>query len=275
MPPNSHPTVAAVQMTSRLGDKQANLEHASALLAGLDQSVDMAALPEFFSTGYNLEALGDALFDLAETIPGETSETLSQLARDLDLAMVAGIIERDPHVDDVIYDTAILISRSGDLVGSYRKTHLYPLENRYFRAGSSLSVTNLDGLRVGIAICFEHAFPHIFTTLALRGAQLVFNPSAVPVGYGYLQDVRIPARAQDNQIFVVAINHVGPEGQVTYCGGSQIADPRGDRLALASDHTEEVIAARLDLSLIKDQRRQEPIFRGLRPELYEPRAHRD
>lgn len=275
MPPNSHPTVAAVQMTSRLGDKQANLEHASTLLAGLEQSVDIAALPEFFSTGYNLEALGDSLFDLAEPIPGETSKALSRLARDLDLALLAGIVERDPHVDDVIYDTAILISRSGELVGSYRKTHLYPLENRYFRAGASLSVTDLDGLRVGVAICFEHAFPHIFTTLALRGAQLVFNPSAVPVGYGYLQDVRIPARAQDNQIFVVAINHVGPEGQVTYCGGSQIADPRGDRLALASDHAEEVITAPLDLSLIKNQRRQEPIFRGLRPELYEPRAHQD
>lgn len=271
MPQDNHPTIAAVQMTARLGDKQANLERASALLAGLDEDVDVAALPELFSTGYNLDALGNDLFDLAEPVPGSTTSTLSRLARDLDLALVAGILERDAHVDDVIYDTAVIINRQGQLVDRYRKTHLYPLENRFFRAGSTLPVINLDGLRVGIAICFEHAFPHIFTTLALRGAQLVFNPSAVPHGFGYLQDVRIPARAQDNQIFVMAINHVGPEGQVTYCGRSQIADPRGDRLALASDHAEEVITARLNLSLIRDQRRQEPIFRGLRPELYEPR----
>ena len=272
MPADKRPTIAAVQMTSLLGDKTANLDRASSLLAGLDPDVDIAALPELFSTGYNLEALGDALFDLAEPIPGETTGALTRLARDLDLALVAAIVERDAHVDDVIYDTAVLINRSGEISGRYRKTHLYPLENRYFRAGDSLSVIDLDGLRVGVAICFEHAFPHIFTTLALRGAQLVFNPSAVPHGFGYLQDVRIPARAQDNQIFVVAVNHVGPEGQVSYCGRSQIADPRGDRLALASDHAEEVITAQLDLSLIQNQRRQEPIFRGLRPDLYEPRS---
>jgi predicted amidohydrolase len=263
-------TVAVLQMTCRLGDKRANLERTASLLAEMNTAADIAALPELFSTGYNLEALDEALYDLAEPVPGPTTEALGRLARDFDVALLAGIVERDAQVDDVLYDSAILFTRGGELVARYRKTHLYPLENRFFRAGDKLPVVNLDGLRVGVAICFEHAFPHIFTTLALRGAQIVFNPSAVPRGYGYLQDVRIPARAQDNQIFVVAANHVGPEGKVTYCGRSQIANPRGETLALASGEVEEVITAQLDLSLIRNQRRQEPIFRGFRPELYEP-----
>ena len=271
MPQTKRLTVAAVQMTCLLGDKRANLQRAADLLAAFDAEIDIAALPELFSTGYNLDVLDDALFELAETIPGPSTAALARLAREHNLALLAGIVEKDAHVDDVIYDTAVLFDRQGALTGRYRKTHLYPLENRFFRAGSALPVIDLDGIRVGVAICFEHAFPHIFTTLALRGAQLVFNPSAVPRGYGYLQDVRIPARAQDNQIFVVAINHVGAEAQVTYCGRSQIASPRGEVLALASGESEEVITAELDLDLISNQRRQEPIFRGFRPELYEPR----
>lgn len=272
MPQTGRVTVAALQMTSRLADKGANLARVAELLSDLKRDADIAALPELFSTGYNLEALDEALFDLAEPVPGVTTTALGELARKHEMALIAGIAEKDVNVEDIIYDTAVLFDRSGELAARYRKTHLYPLENRFFRAGGVLPVLELDGLRVGVAICFEHAFPHIFTTLALRGAQVVFNPSAVPRGYGYLQDVRIPARAQDNQIFVVAINHVGAEGQVTYCGRSQIVSPRGEVLALASNEEEEVIVAELDLSLIRNQRRQEPIFRGFRPELYEPRS---
>lgn len=270
MPDTRRATVAAVQMTCQLGDKRANLQKAAALLSGINAPVDIACLPELFSTGYNLDVLDEALFDLAELIPGETTEALGRLARERNLALIAGIAERDAQVEDIIYDTAVIFSRSGKLLGRYRKTHLYPVENRFFRAGNALPVINVDGLRVGVAICFEHAFPQIFTTLALRGAQVVFNPSAVPRGFGYLQDVRIPARAQDNQIFVVAVNHVGAEGQVTYCGRSQIADPRGEVISVASDDVEDVVSADLDLDLIRNQRRQEPIFRGFRPELYEP-----
>lgn len=263
-------TVAAVQMTCRLGDKRANLENAASLLAPLAGRVQIACLPELFTTGYNLNSLGNSFFDLAETVPGDTTTYLGRLARRLGVALIAGVVEREPEVDGLIYDTAVLIDSDGELVDRYRKTHLYPAENDYFRAGSRLPVIKIAGVKVGIAICFEHAFPHIFTTHALRGAQVVFNPSAVPVGYDYLQDVRIPARAQDNQIFVVSVNHVGAEGDITYCGHSQIANPRGEVIALASAEKEEVITARLPLELIWNQRRQEPIFRGFRPELYEP-----
>jgi predicted amidohydrolase len=267
--------VAAVQMNCRLGDISANLTQAEDLLAQVSGQADVACLPELFTTGYNLEKLGDALFDLAEEVPaapgeagGPTVARLCELAADLDLALLAGLAERDPFTTGLLYDSVVLIDRRGQVCGRYRKSHLYPAEHWFFRPGDSLPVFELDGLRVGVAICFEAAFPPIFSTLALQGAQVVFNPSAIPIGYGYLQDLRTRARAQDNQIFVVAVNHVGVEGDVTYCGRSQVADPRGDVVALAPGDQPATIVAELDLALIRDQRLQEPIMRGFRPDLY-------
>jgi predicted amidohydrolase len=267
--------VAALQMNCRLADINANLAQAETLLGTVAGRADIACLPELFTTGYNLNELGEALFDLAEAVParageaaGPTVTRLCQLAADLNLAIIAGLAERDPVVTGLLYDSMVLINRHGQICGRYRKSHLYPAEHRFFRPGDGLPVFELDGLRVGLAICFEAAFPPIFSTLALQGAQVVFNPSAVPVGYGYLQDVRTRARAQDNQLFVLAINHVGAEGEVIYCGQSQIADPRGDVVALAPEDQPAAIVAKLDLSLIRDQRLQEPILRGFRPEFY-------
>lgn len=269
--------VAAVQMKCRLGDKPANLAEAEALLSeAAGRDAEIACLPELFDIGYDLRALEpSSAFDLAEPVPGgpgdpagPTVMRLCEVAADLNLAIIAGLIERGAAASNVLYDTVVLINRSGEIRGRYRKSHLYPSERALFKPGDALPVFELDGLRIGMAICFEAAFPPIAGTLALAGAQVIFNPSAIPIGYGYLQDLRTRARAQDNQIFVVAVNHVGSEGSVTYCGRSQIADPRGDVLILAPADRPAAITAELDLGVIPEQRLQEPVFEGFRPELY-------
>lgn len=262
--------VAAIQMNCVLGDTATNLEQATRLLEEVAPQAEIACLPEFFNVGYNLDALNDRLFDLAEVIPdGKTTRWLMETAHRLKMAIAAGLVEAIPGIIGLLYDTVVLVNRQGELVGRYRKSHLYPAEHRFFRPGDDLPVFGLDGLHVGVATCFEAAFPPIFNTLAMQGAQVIFNPSAVPVGYGYLQDLRTRARAQDNQLFVVAVNHVGDEGGITYCGRSQVANPRGEVIALASDGAPESIVADLDLTLIREQRLQEPIFRGFRPGLYQ------
>ncbi|MGH2538410.1 MAG: carbon-nitrogen hydrolase family protein [Candidatus Promineifilaceae bacterium] len=263
------PNAAAVQMQCLLGEPEANLAQAEALLAPLAGRVHFACLPELCTTGYNLAALGPELERLAEPVPGPSTERLARLARQWRMALIFGLAERDP-AGGRPYDTAVILSANGELAGRYRKSHLHPAEVACFAPGDELPVFQVDGLRVGVAICFEHAFPHIFTTLALRGAQIIFNPSAVPVGFGYLQALRSRARAQDNQLFVVAANHVGAEGDVVYCGQSQIADPRGRVVALAPEEGQAAVSAPLALELIGEQRRQEPVFAGFRPKLYEP-----
>lgn len=274
------PRVAAVQMNCVLGDREANLGRAEELLRQVAGEAELACLPELFDVGYDLPFLAERAHDLAEVIrpeaevpeagvrSGSTPSRLRALASELDLAIAACIVERDPRVEGVLYDTAVLFDRRGALAGAYRKSHLYPAEHRLFRPGDALPVFEVDGLWIGLAVCYELAFPPLAATLALEGAQLLLNPSAVPVGYAHLQEVRVRARAQDNQLFVVAANHVGEEGGATYCGESRIADPRGETLARASGDRPEAIVAELDLDLVLEQRRQEPVFRGYRPELY-------
>src|ERR671918_1098278 len=171
MSANDKVAVGLVQMKCEPGNKAANLERAEHLLAELAGRVRIACLPEMLEVGYDLGGLGAALFELAEPVPGPTSDRLALLARKLGFAIVGGVTERDPDVADLLYDTAILLDREGELVGRYRKSHLYPTEHTFFRPGSELPVFELAGLRIGIAICFEHAFPQIFTTLARRGAR--------------------------------------------------------------------------------------------------------
>ena len=118
---------------------------------------------------------------------------------------------------------------------------------------------------IGPLICFEHAFPDIAATLALAGASVLVIPSAVGDGYEHLLTLRSRARAQDNQIFVVACNQSGNG----FCGHSLIADPRGEVLAEAGREP-AVLTAELDLALIAVKRDHEPALRLRRPALYTP-----
>jgi predicted amidohydrolase len=255
-------------MDCTIKNKEKNLSKALGFLDELKGRADIVCFPELFTTGYHLDLIGDDFYALAEPIPGPTTEWMGQQAREHKMAILGTIVERDETQEKVLHDTTFLLDAEGRLVGKYRKSHLYPTEHRYFKAGDRLPVFDLDGLTLGVAICFEHAFPQIFTILALRGAQVVFIPSAVPVGYGYLLSLRTRARAQDNQFFTVAVNRVGREGDVTYCGLSQVVNPRGEVIAQASHADEQVLVAELDFGLIPKERKQEPVLKNLRPELY-------
>jgi len=261
--------IGLIQMDSRPCEKEGNLSHAEDHLRSLPHGVQIACLPEFFNTGYHLDLISDDFYDLAETIPGPTTEALGDLARSRQMAILANIPEADANQQGVLYDTSFLLDQKGELVGRYRKTHLYPTENRYFRAGDLLPVFDLGFVRLGTATCFDHAFPEIFAALAAGGAQLVFIPSAVPVSYEYLLNLRTRARAQDNQLWVAAVNRVGTEGEVTYCGLSKVVNPRGEVIAEAASDREEVLVVPLQLSAILRERQQEPVLRTRRPALYQ------
>lgn len=263
-----HPRVALIQLRCEPGEHERNLERAERAVAALAGRADLACLAETVDLGYDPEGLGARMVELAEPVPGAVSERLAAAARSAGVALVAGVVERDAEVPELLYDSALLLASDGTLRGCYRKTHLYPSEHAWFGTGDALPVFELAGLRVGVAICFEHAFPAIASSLARAGAQLIVNPSAVPQGYTYLQDLRTRARAQDNQLFFAAINHVGAEGNRVFGGGSQLADPRGEVLVRAADDAEETVIATLDLGAITRERLQEPVLRGFRPELY-------
>jgi predicted amidohydrolase len=257
--------VAVAQTAPVVGDVAANLADAERHIAALAGRADLVVFPELFTTGYRLAGLDHAY--LADPLPGGPSiARLSRAAAAAKLAVSGTLLE---SAGPALYDTAILIGPDGALVGCYRKSHLYPAERAYFAPGQELTVLSLGAdLRVGMAICFEHAFPEIFTELALSGANLVAIPSAVPVGYEHLLELRTRARAQDNQLFVAAANLVGDDGQSRWCGGSLIIDPRGDVLAAAGSDGPAVIVATVELDRIAAERASEPALVNRRPELY-------
>ncbi|MGH2429690.1 MAG: carbon-nitrogen hydrolase family protein [Candidatus Limnocylindria bacterium] len=256
--------VAVAQTAPRVGELQANLADAEAMIHSLAGRAELVIFPELFSTGYRREGFEHAA--MAEPIPdGPTVRRLSRAAADAGVGVIGTILER---ADGQVYDTALVIGAEGHLVGRYRKTHLYPAERRYFASGEELVVAGLGAMRVGLAICFEHAFPEVFTELALRGAELVAIPSAVPVGYEYLLELRTRARAQDNQVFVAAANLVGDDGVTTWCGRSMIVNPRGEVVAEAVSDATGTIIAEVDLRQGAAERDQEPALSNRRPELY-------
>lgn len=252
-------SAAAIQMAPAFGDVPTNLARLEGLI-GEATNADLIVAPELVTTGYDLEQLREAGRDLAEPANGATVKTIHDLAADMDTTLVVGFLELGD--DDNLYDSVVITSPAGTEV--YRKTHLYPPELDVLSPGERfVTATTPGGSSLGAMICFEHAFPEIARTLALDGAQILVIPSAVPVGYEHLLELRTRARAQDNQVFVVASNLTGSG----FIGGSLIVDPRGRVLAAAGVEEGHVIAE-VDLDAIERERRREPALRLRRPDLY-------
>jgi predicted amidohydrolase len=251
--------VVALQLAARTGDLESNRARFAQAVRERCGGADLIVAPELLSAGYDLDEIDRRGEELAEPLDGPTSRLAATLAAELEATIVVGLLER---ADESLYDTAAVVTPDGAVAG-YRKSHLYPPETSRFAAGDELVTLATPVGQLGLMICFEHAFPEIATALALRSAQIIAIPSAVPLGYEHLLTLRTRARAQDNQVFVVASNLAG-DG---FCGGSLIVDPRGDVIA-AAGADEAVIRARIDLGAIEREREREPALRLRRPRLY-------
>lgn len=250
---------AVVQSAPVFGEVPDNLDALVRAIEGVDD-VDLVVAPELATTGYDLAGLVERGTELAEPIDGPSVARMRALSSARGSTLVVGILEVDADGD--LYDTTVACRPDGS-TRAYRKTHLYPAEQDLFAPGSELVTFDAGDVRVGPMICFEHAFPEIATTLTLAGAQVLAIPSAVPDGHEHLLELRSRARAQDNQVFVLAAN-LASDG---FFGQSLVVDPRGDVLAAAGS-AEDVLVVDLDLDAIAAERRTEPALRLRRPELY-------
>ena len=251
--------VVVLQMSARAGDIAVNLDRFAELVLAHAGGADLVVAPELVTSGYDLDVLARRGRELAEPLDGPIAARVSELAKQVDATLVLGMLERHGHV---LYDTAVAVAPDGRVL-PYRKSHLYPTERELFAAGTELVVAPTPAGRLGMMICFEHAFPDVATALALRGAQVLVIPSAVPFGYEHLLTLRTRARAQDNQVFAVGANLAGNG----FCGRSLVTDPRGEVLAEAGTE-ETVVRATLDLAAIEREREREPALRLRRPDLY-------
>ena len=273
--------VAAVQLDVAWLDPKANVERMLALGEEAVQAgpVDVLVYPELSNVGYVTErdpAFAPQYMELAESIPGPTTEVLGGFARQHGVWIVVGLCEMHSVVRPSVYNSAVLIGPSGEVVGKHRKAHLPAEEKHYFYRGRSLDVWDTELGRVGLAVCYDALFPETLRVLALRGAEIVFCPFNVPREH-LPPDVLVHltrTRALENRAFVIACNRVGEQPGLHFFGGSAIADPAGALLALGDDK-ESILRATLRRDTLVQKRAFHTHFQDRRPDLYGPLVEGD
>ena len=234
-----------------------------AALAAANQGARLIIFPEMFLTGYNI---GDAVFELAEPPDGPGAQKAAAIAQEANIALLYGYPEK---FDAGVYNSAILIDRNAKVLANYRKTHLFgPEENRLFQAGKSLVLTRLEGLTIGILICYDVEFPEAVRALTNAGAHLIAVPTALMKPYCRIAETVVPARAYESQVFVAYVNRIGRERNMTYCGLSSITGPDGNPLLKKGPGEEGVFFADVEISTISTTRKENPVLRDRRPEIY-------
>lgn len=260
--------VGIFQFCPTWGDKDGNLKKIKNTLH-LYSNISLWVLPELSTTGYQFISATE-VDQLSEPFPdGLTSKKLADLSRDTGSAIIIGILEKS---DSGIYNSAGIFNK-GEILGIYRKIHLFSEEKRWFLPGDRKpEVYEIDGVKIGVMICFDWIFPEIARSLAISGAQLIAHPSNLILPY--CQDAMI-TRSLENRVFTITANRIGTEKRddklaITFSGKSQIVDPKGYKIGQLSTDKEEVLIADInpDDALDKFITPVNNIFKDRKPKLY-------
>jgi predicted amidohydrolase len=240
--------------------------------AAAETGASLIVLPETVSTGFAPDTGPAGLWDAVDTLPGRLSEPLQRVAQELGIYLVFPTYERGGE-RGVVYNSAALLGPNGDVLGVYRKTHLFPTERivvshplnaeqhangahptagggGWSTPGNKPVVVETPLANIGLSICYDGDFPELFRAEAIMGAEVIARPSALLRSFE-IWELTNRARAYDNHIYMVACNGVGPDaGANYYFGHSMIVSPIAQKLAQARG-TEEIISAELDPDPIK------------------------
>lgn len=259
--------IAAAQISCVVGDVDANLRKIRDFSARAKEGgADLIVFPEAAETGYSMPVIQRCATPWSEgALP-----RLQEMAKDLSIALICGVSERD---GDSIYNSQAFIDANGNILGSYRKTHLFtggPIgEDKCFSPGRELRSFPFGGLRLGLSICYDLRFPELYRMLAIEeGVNVFILSSAWPFPRVEHFRVLAAARAIENQSYLIVSNRVGTDDGVTTCGSSSIIDPYGVILASASTDREELIQAEISEGAISSVRNKMAVFAQRRPDIY-------
>ncbi|MFG2308345.1 carbon-nitrogen hydrolase family protein [Streptomyces sp. NPDC048566] len=227
---------------------------------------------ELFLTGY---AIGDGVGRLAEPADGDSADAVAEIAERHRVAVAYGYPERDRGTGAPaggtpdVYNSVQLISADGARLANYRKTHLFGcFEREHFTPGDRTVVqAELNGLRVGLMICYDVEFPENVRAHALAGTDLLLVPTAQMHPFQFVAESVVPVRAFENQMYVAYVNRTGPEGEFEFVGLSTLAGPDGVARARAG-RGEELVLADADPVLLAASRETNPYLLDRRPGLY-------
>ncbi|OED42711.1 hypothetical protein AB833_05665 [Chromatiales bacterium (ex Bugula neritina AB1)] len=228
------------------------------------QNCSLLVVPEASITGYNIPL--ETMQKVALPADGETTEKISAICRQHNIAIAYGFAERD---GSNYFNCVQLIDKTGTPLGKYRKTHLWgDLDRTLFTAGDNLApLINIEGWKVGLLICYDIEFPECARRLALEGADLILTPTGLMQPWREVAERVVPTRAYENQLYIAYANYCGSEAELNYEGRSCIVDPNGEDLARAAQET-TLLTATLTRTAIDEARAALPYHRDRRPELY-------
>lgn len=231
--------VSVIQMDCVVGDVEANLEKIERYVElASSQGANFVIFPELGTTGY---FVGDRLQELAETVPGPTTERLGEMARRNNLYLLGGMIEEGE--EGTLHNSLVMLSPNGELVASYHKCHMFSVEKQFFTPGDEGVVVDTEFGRVGLTVCYDLVFPEYVRGLVLQGAQLILNGTdwitdEWQSGLGWSGEVTshmAATRALENGIHLAMANRVGYEEGWRSLGHSCICAPSGTFLARIED----------------------------------------
>ena len=279
-------TVAAAQLGPSSPSKPQTIERMIVLMEEASkQGVELVVFPELALSPYfatKVQQSWEGFFE--ETLPSPVTRPLFEAARRAKLHWVLPYAERE---NGCYYNSAVLISPNGTILGKYRKTHipgtveprwegLNILEKRYFSSGNlGFPVFALPQVRLGTLICYDRRFSEGYRALALEGAELICVPYNTPT-FGQPREVGqetseilLRAAAIENQLFIVAVGKAGVEDNAEYIGGSEIIAPTGRVVAKAQTDHDELVVVTLDLNEITKLKEKWDFLPDRRPELYQ------
>ena len=227
--------IGYVQTEAIFSEKEQNFLQIENLLKG--KRADLIVLPELFATGYTFISKQEAV-NLAESIDGITAKFLEKIANLTNAVIVGGFVEKD---DNKIYNSAMLVSKT-DVIGVYRKIHLYYKEKLWFSPGDrKLKVYEINNFKVGMMICFDWIFPETVRSLALLGADIISHSANLVLPF--CQKAMV-TRCLENRVFAITSNRIGNEirgeDNFSFTGGSQITSYNGE--VLSSAPTDKIYA---------------------------------
>ena len=267
---------ALIQAQANMSKQDAVDKHIKMIADAAGQGAQVVGLQEIFHGPYFCAEQDPKWYDTAEPEDGPTVARMREVAREHGIVLIVPWYEEEQL--GVYYNTACVIERDGTIVGKYRKTHIPHVgpcfwEKFYFKPGNlGYPVFDTSVGRIGLIICYDRHFPEVARELGIKGAEIVFNPSATVESLSrYLWELEQPAHAVANGFWMAASNRVGVEAPLNpakFYGSSYFCSPRGKIIAQASDSEDEVLVADLDLDQIREVRNTWQFFRDRRPETY-------
>ena len=284
-------TIGLVQMSCGLNSDENLSKAIKGIRDAASKGAEIICLQELFRNQYFCREEKAELFDLAECIPGPSTEALSSVARELQVSVVASLFEK--RAQGLYHNTAAIIDADGSLVGTYRKMHIPddPLyyEKFYFTPGD-LGFKNFETRfsRIGVLVCWDQWYPEGARITSMQGANVLFYPTAIgwhpsekaEFGEAQLDAWRTMQRAHaiSNGVFVAAVNRTGfegtPESGLEFWGNSFVSDPFGRVIQQASATEETVLIAECDPKQMDEVRRNWPFLRDRRIDAYGPITQR-